>query len=176
MMNRAIPAGILFVIMAALLVCAAPPEGDKTPATQPPDGWTTAAPRPEVSPAFAYDKGVFVITADKREGLDGWWTKTFPVTGSKHYHFTATYQTKNVAVPRRSVIVKINWQDAQGKKVPLDEPVPSGYLRGATPQAETEFPTTRGTFVEGGTEISDTYQAPAKAARAGVERPLQWSR
>ncbi len=40
-----------------------------------PEGWTTAAPREEISPAFAYEpnggtdgKGSFVITAAAREG------------------------------------------------------------------------------------------------------------
>ena len=130
---------------------------------------------PEISPAFAHDRGVLIITADQRDGLDGWWTKTFPVSGGKHYHFSANYQAKNVAVPRRSVIVKINWQDAQGKKVPLDEPVPAGYLKGATPMAETEFPTTREANAAGWTEMSDTYQAPSKASRAMVELHLHWA-
>src|SRR5262245_57825819 len=141
-MYRKLPAGIALLVVAGLLACAAAP-GTKAPeAAAPPDGWTTAAPRPEIRPDFAYEpaggpdgKGAFVITADRREGLDGWWTKTFPVTGGKHYRFQAVYRAKDVAVPRRSVVVKINWQDAQGKKVPLDEPAVTGYLRGATPMA-----------------------------------------
>src|SRR5262249_32864079 len=72
-------------------------------------------------------------------------------------------------------LVKINWEDAQGKKVPLDEPAVTGYLRGATAVAETEFPTTRGTNADGWTEMSDTYQAPSQASRAVVELHLQWA-
>src|SRR5207249_3763304 len=94
-----------FVAMTAALLAAAPPAAP----TSAPDGWTTAAPRDEIRPAFAHEamggpdgKGAFVITADHREGLDGWWTKTFPVEGGKHYRFQALYQAKNVAVPRRS--------------------------------------------------------------------------
>src|SRR5262249_29424323 len=117
----------------------------------------------------------FVITADRRDGLDGWWTKTFPVAGGKHYHFQSLYKAKNVTVPRRSIVVKIHWQDGQGKKVPLDEAVNAGYLRGATPMAETEFPTTRATNADGWTEMSDTYQAPSRAAQAVVELHLQWA-
>src|SRR5262245_42657676 len=51
-----------------------------------PDGWTTAAPRAEIRPHFAYEPqggrdggGRWVIAADGREGLDGSWVKSFPV-------------------------------------------------------------------------------------------------
>jgi hypothetical protein len=43
-----------------------------------PDGWTTAAPRDEIKPSFAFDPdggpehhGSFVIESDSREGLIG---------------------------------------------------------------------------------------------------------
>src|SRR5215475_13987202 len=94
-----------------------PRESEKAP-----DGWTTAAPRDEIRPAFTYDatggpdgKGCFVITADRRDGLDGCWTKSFPVTGGKHYRFAASFRAKGVTVPRRTVVVEIHWRDAQGK-------------------------------------------------------------
>ena len=138
------------------------------PATAP-DGWTTAAPRDEIRPEFAYEpKGGPTARAASSsrptagEGLDGCWKKTFPVTGGKHYHFQASYQAKGVAVPRRSIVVELHWSDAKGKKVPLDQPPVTGYLRGATAMAETEFPTTRGTDRQGWTEVSDTYQAPSQ--------------
>ncbi len=41
--------------------------------------------------------------------------------------------------------------------------------------AEPEFPTTRGTDRSGWTEVSDTYQAPARAERATVELRLRWA-
>src|SRR5436190_8986423 len=74
-----------------------------------PDGWTTAAPRDEIRPEFAYDpsggpdgKGCFTIKADRRDGLAGCWQKTFAVSGGKHYRFQTGYQASGVAVPRRS--------------------------------------------------------------------------
>src|SRR4051812_46772090 len=82
-----------------------------------PDGWTTAAPRDEIRPEFAYDpkggpdgQGCFLIQADGREGLDGWWQKGFAVSGGKHYHFAARYQARHVAVPRRSVVAEVHWR------------------------------------------------------------------
>jgi len=149
---------------------------------QTPDGWTTAAPRDEIRPEFSFDptggidgKGCFIIAADRREGLAGCWKKTFSVTGGKPYHFTASYQAKDVVLPRRSIVVELHWRDAQGKKVPLDQPAVSGYLRGATGMAETEFPTTRGADRQGWIEVADTYQAPNRATQVIVELHLRWA-
>jgi predicted amidohydrolase len=147
-----------------------------------PEGWTTAAPRDEIRPEFAYDstggadgKGCFLIKADGRDGLDGWWQKTFPVTGGKHYRFGASYQAKGVALPRRSLVVELHWRDARGKHVPLDQPSVASYLRGATAMAETEFPATKETDRNGWTEVSDTYQAPARATQVIVQLHLRWA-
>ncbi len=72
-------------------------------------------------------------------------------------------------------MVKIDWQDDKGRSVPLDEPAVMGYLRGATAQAETDFPTTRGTNSAGWTEMSDTYRAPNRATKAIVALHLCWA-
>jgi predicted amidohydrolase len=185
-MNQIPLAALLFLGTISL------PAGDST-ASAPhgaPEGWTTAAPREEICPAFDYEqtggidgKGVFIIAAAQREGIDGCWKEGCSITGGRYYHFQAFYQARNVAVPRRSILVKLHWRDKQGKIVPLDEPAVTGYLRGATPMAETEFPATKKreglahTLTNGAewTEISDTYRAPSKAAQAVIELHLQWA-
>jgi predicted amidohydrolase len=146
-------------------------------------GWSTGAPRDEIRPEFARESGdgpghqaVLVIRAGRRDGVDGYWTKPFPVTGGRHYQFHARYQAKGVDLPRRSVVAEIHWRDAEGRHVPLDEPAVSGYLRGATPMAETEFPATRAEDGSGWTEVSGTYRAPSRATRAVVELHLRWAR
>src|SRR5262249_60864618 len=111
----------------------------------------------------------------QREGLDGWWTKTFPVEGGKHYRVQAFYRARGVATPRRSIVVKLNWRDAKGNQVALDDAAVSSPV-GATPMAEAEFPTTRAANAAGWTEVSDTYRAPSRATQAVVELHLQWSR
>src|SRR5262245_18778406 len=69
----------LAVLVLGVLVPGFPPptaaEEGKAP-----DGWTTAAPRAEIRPHFAYEPqggrdggGRWVIEADGREGLDGSW-------------------------------------------------------------------------------------------------------
>jgi predicted amidohydrolase len=170
------------LLLIPVIVLAAAAGHRATSADAAPDGWSAAAPRDEIRPAFSYDptggpdgKGCLTIAADKREGLDGCWKKTFPVTGGKHYRFDARYKADGVAIPRRSAVVEIHWRDAQDRKVPLDEPGVSDYLRGATAMAETEFPTTRGIDAKGWAEVSDTYHAPSRATQAVVELHLRWA-
>ena len=146
-----------------------------------PNGWTTAAPRDEIRPLFAYEakggpdgNGCFVIQADHREGLDGCWKKTLPISGGKYYRFEAKFMANGVALPRRSVVAEIHWQDAKGAKVPLDKQMVTEYLRGYNADAETEFPTTREIDKQGWSEVTDVYQAPAKAKQVIVELHLRW--
>ena len=60
------------------------------------DGWTTVAPREEIRPQFQHEEtggksghGALTIRADEREGLHGWWQKTFSVSGGRYYRFSA---------------------------------------------------------------------------------------
>jgi predicted amidohydrolase len=147
-----------------------------------PEGWTVVAPREEIRPEFGFEsqggpngQGAFVIKADGREGLDGAWTKTFSIQGGRCYRFQAVRMTENVALARRSAVAKIHWLDAQGKRVTYDEAVVTGYLRGSKPTAEAEHPTDKSTDAAGWTEVSDTYRAPSKAAKAVVELRLLWA-
>ena len=120
--------------------------------TPPVAGWTTAAPRDEIRPQFAFDaqggpdgKGGFLIRADQREGLAGCWKKTFPVSGRQALSLRGA-ATRPRASPCRGAasLVELHWRDAKGKQVPLDEPAVTGYLqRRRSPMAETEFPATQ---------------------------------
>ncbi|MFZ2640894.1 MAG: carbon-nitrogen hydrolase family protein [Verrucomicrobiia bacterium] len=148
-----------------------------------PAGWTTAAPRNEITPQFACEPAAgldgqpaLVIRSDGRDGLDGCWTKTFLVTGGKYWRFEAFFRATNVALPRRSVAVRLMWQNAAGRQVPSDEPTVSGYLVSKSkPMASAEFPTTKPARADGWTEISDTYLVPSQATQAKVELHLQWA-
>jgi predicted amidohydrolase len=147
-----------------------------------PDGWTSSAPREELRPKFSYDvhggrdgKGGFIIAADQREGLDGWWTTTVPVQGGAHYRFHAARKIDRVTLPRQSAVVRIVWQDDRGHSVSRDRPAVTGYLKGWTPTAEPEYPTDKQSDANGWTEVSDTYVAPSQATRATIELHLQWA-
>ena len=170
------------IVLALALTALFAPIGVSASENKAPEGWTTAAPRDEIRPQFAFDAkggpggtGCFIIRADQREGLDGCWRKTFPIQGGQYYRFESFYQAGGVSVPRRSIVAKIHWQDDRGRPVRLDEQPVTSYLRGATAMAETEFPTPKGTNADGWTELSDTYHAPSKATRAVIELHLQWT-
>jgi predicted amidohydrolase len=161
--------------LIAPLACAASQE------TAPP-GWKSNAPRAEVSPEFEYRsgggasaKGVFVIRTDRREGLSGHWSRSFPVSGGEYYAFTALRKATNVPSPRRSVLARIVWQDAKGKSVLTDEPIVSTVLPGFTRTAEPEYPSDGPERSDGWTELSGKYRAPSKATQAIVELHLQWA-
>ncbi len=182
-MRKATSAGRRVVSLAVLVIGAWPGLAADPPPARPSaaDGWATRAPREEIRPEFGYEpeggpdgKASFVIRAE-RDGLDGWWQRTFPVTGGRYYHFRVDSRAQGVTLPRRSVVAEIHWRDAQGKQVPLDEQPHLDYLRGMAALAETEFPTTRGTDRQGWTEMSDTYQAPSRATQAIVQLHLRWA-
>jgi predicted amidohydrolase len=144
--------------------------------------WKPASPREEIRPSFSSNphggpkkNGSWIITADERAGLHGWWQKTFPVTGGKHYRFRALRKVHDVAVPRRSAVARVVWQDDAGKRVPMAEAPVKGYLTGYAGTAEPEHPTDMETDADGWTEVCDTYRAPPKATRAVVELHLLWA-
>src|SRR6516162_9137478 len=159
-------AGVLLFIVAYNISAIGATEVRTDPSNAPP-GWQTAAPREEIRPAFSFEphggadsNGCFIIQADARDGLDGAWTRTFSVTGGKYYRFSALYQAKSVRLARRSIVAKLDWQDAQGAGVPLDEPTVANYLRGSTGMAETDFPPVSENHPGGWNEVSGTYRAP----------------
>jgi predicted amidohydrolase len=175
---------VAFATSAAPPAAIPPAAGTKLAAAEStlPPGWTTASPRDELRPSFSFNSkggpkgdGAWVIASDQREGMHGWFAKSFPVTGGQSYHFHAVRKIHNIAIPRRSAVVRILWQDDKGKSVPLSEPPVKGYLVGYAGPAEAEHPTDKATDAEGWTEVSDTYRAPTKATRAVVELHLLWA-
>jgi len=161
--------------------------------------WQTASPREEIKPAFSFaprggrsGTGALIIEHDSREGLDGYWTKTIPIKGGRYYRFEVYRKTTNVAVPRRSAMVRLLWQDDRHGKVLRDE-APLGprnsspsqlkplvryvtnVLAGMKPMAEAEHPLEKSMDTNGWTRLSDYYRAPANATLATVELHLQWA-
>ena len=147
----------------------------------PPAGWTTAIVRDEIAPRFRYDPrggpvgdGAFIIEADQRAGLIGRWSRTLPVSGGHHYAFKALRQAAN-ADGRRAAVVRLLWQNAQGKAVLRDEASPASYRKGEKPRAEPEYPADRATDARGWTEVSGVYRAPSQATQAVVELEFRWA-
>src|SRR5262245_15895448 len=111
------------------------------------DEWAAVAPRDEIRPQFQRTEaggksghGALVIRADDREGLHGWWQKTFPVTSGQHYRFSAWRHIEKIAVPRRSVLARVLWRDDAGKEVKRRQGVITNFSLGVVASAEPEYP------------------------------------
>jgi predicted amidohydrolase len=135
------------------------------------DGWQAGAPREEIRPHFFYEAGggpdgapALVITSDQRQGLNGFWRKTFAVTGGSFYRFYVLLKTENVPAPRRSAVVEIVWQDDHGRTVSTD-----------MGSVQPELPAQRGTRQDGWTEVSDVYRIPERATHAQIDLRLRWA-
>jgi predicted amidohydrolase len=144
--------------------------------------WTGHAPREEIRPVFHRQaeggrsgKGCLVIEADERPGLQGYWSRTLPVRGGQWYRFTAWRKATNVEVPRRSVLVRILWQDSKGRMVPTEQPAPRFGLAGQTPLHRGEHPGDHETDQAGWTRVGGTYRVPSRATQAVVELHLMWA-
>jgi len=172
-----VAAFILIAASSLVLADETPTQGDPFPS-----GWTANSPRDEIRPAFSFEphggpkqSGSFVIRHDQREGLDGWMQKSFAVTGGEFVHFQAARKLTDVALPRRSALVRVLWQNDAGKMVSANVPEQQVAELGHTPTAEPEHPVDGPTDAKGWTTVSGVYRVPAKATRAVVELHLQWA-
>jgi predicted amidohydrolase len=172
---------VLAGIVLVLAVRTSSPRASK-PAEEAriPPGWEQLAQREEIKPAFSFDpKGgrnggeAFLIEAGESVGQHGWWQKEFPVGGGKFYRFQVMRKAQQVAVPRRSLVVRIVWRDDKGKPVRADVPAGRDKEPGPIPRAEPEHPLDGKTDRAGWTKVAGLYRAPTKAARAVVELHLQ---
>jgi predicted amidohydrolase len=180
------PSAVLVCFVACFsgsMVFAATPEGSKSQSSDTfAAGWSARAPRDEIRPGFSFEPkggpkhaGSFVIRHDKREGLDGWFQKSFAVTGGEFYRFEAVRKLTDVAVPRRSALVRILWQNDAGGMVNDDVSKKQIDELGHVPTAEPEHPTDGAIDAQGWTTVSGVYPAPTKATRAVIELHLQWA-
>lgn len=139
-------------------------------------GWTAESPREEIRPQFASEgKDTLVITHDQREGLDGWFQRVFEVKGGQFYRLETRRKIQGVERPRQSCLVRVVWQDKDGRIVPLDERPPHADASLPMPSAEPEYPTDGPTDADGWTTVGGVYRCPSRAVKAVVELHLQWA-
>ncbi|MBI3278941.1 MAG: carbon-nitrogen hydrolase family protein [Acidobacteria bacterium] len=155
-------------------------EGPRPPGA--PEGWTTGAPRQEIMPSFSWDakggrsgQGALVIETDHREGLDGFWSRRFPVSGGKYYRFLAYRRMKGAPWPQQNAVATILWLDAEGKRVLDDRSLIPGFLKGFTPWTPLEYPTDGPQDRAGWTQVTADHQAPSAATQAVVRLHLRWA-
>ena len=182
-MKSSIPRMVRCILLASL-ICGLPIFGQAAAGDgeSAPDGWTTQSPRDEIRPEFVYhpkggpnQAGSFVIEADSRAGLFGWWEGSFDVEGGQYYKFFALSKTSKMRTPRRAAVVRIMWRDKDGKHVLHAEPTVASYRPGTRPRAEPEFPADKGVNQQGWTEVSGTYLVPPEASKAIVELSYRWA-
>jgi predicted amidohydrolase len=174
--------GLLFLVVTAASGQNPAPTPAREPALSLPAGWTASAPREEIRPEFSFEPaggpkktGSFGVSHDHREGLDGWFQKSFAVNGGQWYRCHAVRKTDNVDVPRRSALVRVLWRDEKGKMVSADVPDQQVKELGHVPTAEPEHPADGATDGQGWTTVGGVYRAPSKATQACVELHLQWA-
>jgi predicted amidohydrolase len=180
--SRLGPGVCLFLGSLALALAAAPGARALEPGAAAPEGWTARSPRDEIRPAFEFRPdggpdhgGSFVIEADDRAGLFGWWEKSLPVQGGRWYRFSARRKAEHVETPRRVAVARVLWRDAQGRPVRRDEPSRASYHEGERPVAQPEYPADRDREPSGWVEVSGLFLAPTAAARAIVELSYCWA-
>ena len=150
--------------------------------SNPLEGWTTKSPRDEIAPDFSINRrggpaknGSLVISADMREGLFGWWEKSFDVSGGQFYQFSALYKSTGLEQTRRVIVPRILWRDENGSKVSHDEISYPSYRPGTRPTAEPEFPVHEETLKSGWIRVSGLYRVPSSAVSGIVELSYRWA-
>lgn len=138
--------------------------------------WQGLAARDEIKPEFSTtESGGLRIRTDARPGLDGHWARTFPIEGGRWHEFRARRKAVGVAIERRSVLVRVLWQDAQGKPVRHDAPGAVSFAPGVAPVSEPEYPVDEAPTADGWVWVRGIYQAPTAARQALVELHLRWA-
>ena len=146
-----------------------------------PEGWVAGAPRREIEPRLFYNerggrggKGVFVAEAGGRDGLNGYWSRTYPVTGGRHYRFAVYRRAVRLEWPQQSTPVTVEWLDEKGRQVLDDRPLAENFLKGFTAWTPPEYPTDRRTDAAGWTEVAGVWPAPSAATQAVVKLYFRW--
>ena len=148
-----------------------------TPSTPSTFGWRPNGPRDEIRPEFEHDTHgeAPAIRTDAREGLAGYWEKSFPVQGGRHYRFSAGMQVENVPALRTCAFVRIHWRDATGRQVRHAAPGANTFAPGVAPVSEPEYPSMHGPSAEGWFAIDETYLVPPNATQGIIELHLRWA-
>lgn len=144
------------------------------------EGWTSESVRPEIAPKYSHHRSesgdlVLGLSGQGRVTVDGAWTRVFNVEGGSRIRFKVQKRTSAIGSPKRCALVKITWQDADGKSVKAGS-VHGNMVLGKNEIARPEYPNEndRGGVHEW-IEVADDYQVPEGASRAKVELRLRWT-
>ncbi|MDF1816269.1 MAG: carbon-nitrogen hydrolase family protein [Verrucomicrobiales bacterium] len=137
--------------------------------------WTSDAPREEIAPVFEQKDDLLILKSPGNTGTNGHWRKTFPVTGGKPWQFTAMRKATGIEIPRRSCVVRIEWEGKNGKNVYSSEEVNPAYFGNDRTYARPEYPKDVDPGNDGWVKVQGTYLAPEDAVQARVKLILRWT-
>ncbi len=129
------------------------------------NNWTFESQRDEIAPTHwpdeqvLYDgKATLGLSGDGKFYVNGCWTKTVPVEAGKWYKFETFFNAEGVTELYRSVLARVIWLDADGKRV-----------------TQPEYPRTLDdTAGEGWRSIQRDYLVPESATQAKMELVFRW--
>ena len=89
-------------------------------------GWKEYAQRPAIAPEFEQsdEQNILIIKSNGNVSSNGSWRRDVPVEAGKHYHFSAEYQAEDVPLPRRSILMKVEWLDQNGRRTAYPDTLP----------------------------------------------------
>lgn len=152
--------------------------------------WTSHSAREEIKPIFQVERDPrslkieggdakqthsddFLIKADHREGLAGYWLRETAITGGQWYQFRVDRNTSGMSLPRRSAIARLIWVDQDGKAVLRPAPTYTSYRPGERPRAEPDFPSVISTDADW-SKLGGVYRAPEDATSLRIELHFRW--
>jgi predicted amidohydrolase len=149
-------------------------------AIEPTGDWKERSQREEIAPQFEQVKGStgveLKLSSAHLKATDGWWENSYPVEGTKWVKFSTWVKCENISAPRRSVVVKLEWTDGQGREVALESDGPlATTFTGYAPGAYTEHPVPTGKRDGEWLEVAGSYRVPPKATQLVAQLHLQWT-
>lgn len=124
-----------------------------------PEEWKPYAQRSFLMPEMEVDEKAATLSSSATGAfrINGAWRKIFAVQENAYYRVRAEYASREVELPRRSILVQVDWRDSSGKRV-----------------SEPEFPSHRGETAGGWEYAEATYRAPQGASAAILDLIFRW--
>ncbi len=137
--------------------------------------WTHKSPRPEISPKYEETADELILRAPDKEGIHGWFETRIPVEGGTTVRFSIERLANEIAYPRRSCAVRIEWLGEKGQAVQSPHPVNPEHFGKTHGSAKPDYPRDRGTNSEGWVSVRDDFKVPDEAKTAVVQLHLRWA-
>ncbi|MEW6239029.1 MAG: carbon-nitrogen hydrolase family protein [Candidatus Omnitrophota bacterium] len=144
------------LLTLALGFMAYPSSGGESPAVV--KDWRPYAQRSALMPQMEMDEaGILISSASGGFSCNGAWRKTFPIKENQSYRFSVQFQSKDVSLPRRSILAQIDWKDKNGKRV-----------------GQPDYPPNIGADAEGWMTIAGVFSPSPGAELAVVDLIFRW--